>query len=173
MKKILSLLLLKLLPVIVLAQLHFIGKIGADTHIKPIYTLGVGYEIGNLSLDGEIRPDMTKDNTNYHNYMGGKIGWNLINPGNAYLLARSIIASVGYYYDRIVDGGAKIGINKWHVAYSFKFIKMFNDEGGLEVETMWINKSVSVSAGIHFKIITNNKNYETRKRRGKSYSNFT
>lgn len=172
MKKILSLLLLKLLPVIVLAQLHLIGKLGADTHLKPIYVLGIGYEIANLNLDAEIRPDMVKDNTNYHNYVGAKIGWNLINPGNEYLLARSIIPSIGYYYDRIIDGGAKDHINRWHVGYSLKAIKMFNDNGGLEVETMYINYLASITIGIHYKFINNNKDYENRKRRGKSSRNY-
>jgi len=130
------------------AQLNTGLGIGYDTHGRAIASWSAGYEKGRFNVEGQIRPSLTR-NVKTNNYIGGNIGLNLINAPDAYLKAFSLIAYAGYFYDRVSND--KLILNKYYFSGSLRAIKMINENGGIFAETMYINKSIQASFGIHFK----------------------
>lgn len=127
------------------AQLNAGIGIGYDAQGQVIAQLSFGYEIGILSLTGEIKPALSR-NVSANNYCGGNISLNVLNPAseNNYLFI-----GAGYYYNKKSED--KIILNKYYVGYLVKYIHMTNDHAGLYIEPMYINNSVQITAGMMLK----------------------
>lgn len=141
-----------LIPIISFSQLNTSAAIGYDTHGRPMAQWGFGIEAGQFNVSGQIRPSLTRS-VFAHNYLGASIGFNIFNPGTAYLKALSIIPSVGYFYD--LKSQDKTNLNKYYWSAGIKTIKMLKEEAGLFIETIYINHSVQASFGMHL-IFTKN-----------------
>lgn len=137
-----------IIPNVCFSQLNTGLGYGYDTKGKAIATWSVGFEKRRLNVEGQIRPSLTR-NVKTNNYIGGSVGYNLVAPSDAYLKAFSLIAYVGYFYDHVSSD--KVILNKYFFSGALRAIKMINENGGLFLESFYINKSVQFSGGIHFK----------------------
>lgn len=153
MKK-LFILLIAFIPIISFSQVNTGMALGYDTHGRAVAALSVGATIGKiLEIQGEVRPSLSRS-AFAHNYIGGRIGLNLINSD---LDGLSIIPGAGYFYD--LKSQDKPDLNKYYWGAFLKSIIMVTENGGLFVDAMYINKSVQASIGIHFKFTRQDRPY--------------
>ena len=136
---------LLLLPVITQAQ--FYVDLGGGIHhspltthhspvIMPIIKISVGYQVSNIIAEAVMQPTLSRV-VNSPNYFGGKIGYNIAGSG--------LIPSAGYYFNLCNADNPEN--NGWYPGYSLKYQHAINDNGGLYAEAMYINHSVSITAG--------------------------
>lgn len=114
---------------------------GKETGIKnvfPVMKLAVGAEFNNsIVVETVLQAGITRTK-NVGAYFGFKGGYNF---GN-------IVPAVGFYYGYLdADNTDK---NAGHVGYSLRYQKFVNEQAGLFVEGLYINKTAQLTAGIHF-----------------------
>lgn len=70
-------------------------------------------------------------------YVGGSIGYDL----------KNFIPAIGYYNYYISDGSKKV--NKGYAGYSLRYNLPINENGGIFLQSFYLNKSVLISTGFH------------------------
>lgn len=129
---------------------------GWDTHGRAVAVWSVGCSVAKLvEVQAEIRPSVSRS-VFAHNYMGGRIGLNLINPDDAGL---SVIMGGGYFYDK--KSSDKTSLNKYYWGTFVKSIIQVNERsnGCLFVEALYINNSAQFAVGIHYKFTKQERRY--------------
>src|SRR6185312_5271833 len=132
-----------------IAQLNMSIGAGVNFNKHPVYSLNVGYEIQRININGGFQRSLTRS-TSSKIIAGAEIGYNLISTEDAYLLAHSIIISVGYWN---VSGNSDQKIIKasWLPSISLRGIKMFTENGGLFANAMYLKNNFSLQAGMLIK----------------------
>jgi hypothetical protein len=131
------------------AQLEMSVGAGYNFNKHPIYSLNAGYEIQRVNINGGFQRSLTRS-TSSSIIAGAEIGLNLFNAGDSYLLARSIIISVGYWN---VSGNSdqKLIRSAWRPSISLRYIRMLSENGGLFAQAMYLKKNISITGGLIFK----------------------
>ena len=131
------------------AQLNMSLGAGVNFNKHPVYSLNAGYEIQRININGGFQRSLTRS-TSSKIIAGAEIGYNLISTEDAYLLAHSIIISVGYWN---VSGNSDQKIIKasWLPSISLRGIKMFTENGGLFANAMYLKNNFSLQAGMLIK----------------------
>src|SRR6185312_14707172 len=116
-------------------QLNMSIGAGINFNKHPVYSLNAGYEINRVNINGGFQRSLTRS-TSSTIIAGGEIGYNLISPEDAYLLAHSIIISVGYWN---VSGNSDQKLIKasWLPSVSLRYVLMLSENGGLFGQAMY------------------------------------
>lgn len=131
------------------AQLNAAIGGGYSFNNYPVYELKFGYELHRINFNGGFSRSLNR-NSNTHIYSGAEIGFNLLNEGDAYLLAHSIIISGGYWYDKI-NSDQKAELSAWRPSISLRYIQLLKENAGLYGQLMYINNNVLLTAGMLLK----------------------
>ena len=81
---------------------------------------------------------------------GGEVGYNLFNEADSYLLAQSLIVSVGYW-NVWGNSDQKLIKSSWRPSVSIRYIRMLSENGGLFGNAMYLKNNISLTAGMILK----------------------
>src|ERR1700690_4369005 len=131
------------------AQLNSSIGVGYNSNNYPAYELKCGYELHRINFDAGFSRSLNR-NSNTHIYSGGEIGINLFNEGDAYLLAKSVIVSAGYFYDK-VNSDQKANLSACRPSISVKYIKLLKENAGLYAKIFYIKNTFELTGGLFLK----------------------
>ena len=131
------------------AQLNTSIAAGYNFNKHPIYSLNVGYEIKRININGGFIRSLTRS-TSSTIIAGGEVGYNLFNEADAYLLAQSLIVSVGYW-NIWGNSDQKLIKASWRPSVSIRYIRMLSENGGLFGNAMYIRNNISLTGGLILK----------------------
>ena len=103
----------------------------------PMFKLSVGYEFSNIVIEAIEQVAITRQ-ANSPNYFGLKIGYHF----------NGFVPSAGYLYNYSNSDNPEN--NGWYTGVALKYQLQVNDNGGLYVEGLYINKSAMLTVGIHY-----------------------
>lgn len=129
------------------AQLYTDAGIGTDFK-HAVATWNVGIEAQGVTAEAFITPSLTR-NVSASNFLGVKVGYNILSglPGDP--SGVNLIPSIGYYYDHVSSD--KKRLNTSHAGYSLKYIKQVSERGYLFANAAYVGGVVQVTTGIHYK----------------------
>ena len=149
MKKLFLSITILLLSFATKAQLQTSFGMGYNFNKHPIYSFNVGYEIKRININGGFMRSLTRS-TSSTIIAGGEVGYNLFNEADAYLLAQSLIVSVGYW-NIWGNSDQKLIKASWRPSVSIRYIRMLSENGGLFANAMYIRNDISLTAGMILK----------------------
>lgn len=107
------------------------------TTVLPAFKLAVGYQFRNLIVEVSEQPTISAI-PNHPNLLGAKAGYNI----------NGLVPFVGYYWNLASSDNEKF--NSWNIGYGLKYQYMIKENAGLFAEASYINKSTSITAGMHY-----------------------
>jgi hypothetical protein len=122
------------------AQISFDMGAGIDLrHKNPIAVSNINFQKNNAVISLVASCPISRK-VSSPLYLGGSVGYDF----------KNIIPAVGYYNYYTSDGGNKV--NKGYVGYSLRYSLQINENGGMFFQSMYVDKSVLISAGFHVDI---------------------